>query len=250
MRRRAPLFHLLTLAALAAWPSSARAEEPARLVPDHIAVRYVTPETGGVARPAFLTARQVAFFTRLEALFEQIPIESAGEYPERYVRSAIDRIIARSMLAKLMIQRGSEPPELPKLAADAREELATRLGANGNAALEEAMKREGIDAAELQAFLRDQVRAISYIDRAITPIISVTEESLREAFRGATHPFRHIKSFDDARPLLKRWLVTERLRAAELEFLQGARSRIRIVAVAPPAVAAPAPTKPAPGAAR
>ena len=66
-----------------------------------------------------------------------------------------------------------------------------------------------------------------YVDRVITPIIAVTEDSLREAYRSVLHPFRKEK-FDEARPKLKQWLVVERMRVAELEFLQGARARIRI----------------------
>ena len=48
--------------------------------------------------------------------------------------------------------------------------------------------------------------------------------------RAANHPFRGLR-FDDARPRLKRWLVVERQRAAELEFLQSARTRIKITPV-------------------
>ena len=142
------------------------------------------------------------------------------------------------MLASLLVQRGSEPPDLPRLALDARAELADRIG--GAAVLEDALQREGLDEAELMAFLRDQVRATWYVDKAITPIISVTEDSLREAFRSTLHPFRTQK-FEDARVRLRRWLVAERMRSAELEFLQSARARIKIATVLVPApVAAPA----------
>jgi hypothetical protein len=205
------------------------------VVVDRVAVRYVTPETGGAARPRFFTERELAFFTRVEALLEQTPLE-AGDYPERYVRAAVDRLVARSMLASLMLQRGIEPPDLPKAALEAREELEARLG--GPAALADAMKKEGLGDEELRAFLRDEVRATYYVDRAITPVLVVTEDALREAFRAMLHPFRGGK-FDDVRTKLHRWLVTERLRAAELEFLQSARARIRITTVRPPASVEP-----------
>lgn len=205
--------------------------EAAPIVIDRVAVRYVAPETGGSARPRFLTERELAFFTRLEALFEQSPLEP-NDYPERYVRSAVDRLVARSVLANLMIQRGVEPPDLPRLTIEARTELETRLG--GAHVLAEAMKAEGIDDEDLDTFLRDQIRAIHYVDRAVTPILVVTEDALREAYRSTLHPFRGSK-FDDARPKLRRWLVTERLRAAEIEFLQGARARIKITTVRAPA---------------
>lgn len=198
------------------------------VVPDRVAVRFVAPETGGAAKPRFLTEREVAFSSRIEAMIEGVPVEGSDAYPERYVRVATDRLVARAMLSSLLVQRGSEPPELPRLASDARAELADRIG--GPAVLEDAMQREGIDEQELLTFLRDQTRAAWYVDKAITPISSVTEDQLREAFRATLHPFRSLK-FDDARPRLRRWLVTERMRAAELEFLQSARTRIKIATV-------------------
>lgn len=215
--------------------SPALAEPPEGTTVDRVAVRFVAPETGGAARPRFFTERELAFFTRLEALFEQTPLDS-NDYPERYVRVAVDRLVARSVLASLVIQRGVDPPELPRQALEARAELEARLG--GAHVLAEAMRIEAIDEEELASFLRDQVRAAYYIDRAVTPILSVSEDSLREAYRAMVHPFRGGK-FDDVRPKLRRWLVTERLRAAELEFLQSARARVRITTVRPPAKAAP-----------
>ncbi len=231
---------LVPLVSLVLFAGTARAQ-PGAVVVDRVAVRFITPETGGAARPRFLTEREIAFFARIEALIEQVPVE-ADLYPERYVRSATDRLVGRAMLASLLVQRGSEPPDLPRLALDARAELADRIG--GAAVLDDALQREGLDDAELMAFLRDQVRALWYIDKAITPIISVTEDSLREAFRSTLHPYRTQK-FEDARVRLRRWLVTERMRSAELEFLQSARARIKIATVLVPSplvAAAPVPT--------
>jgi hypothetical protein len=236
MRIRAATWLALVLSLLLTG-GIAHAQPP--VVADRVAVRFTAPETGGAARPRFLTEREIAFFARVEALIEQVPVE-ADVYPERYVRSATDRLVARAMLASLLVQRGSEPPDLPRLAIDARAELADRIG--GAAVLDDALQREGIDEGELLAFLRDQVRATWYVDKAITPIISVTEDALREAFRSTLHPYRTQK-FDDARAHLRRWLVAERMRAAELEFLQSARTRIKIATVppaaGPPAAAAP-----------
>ena len=215
-------------------PSTSAVDRTVDRTVDRVAVRFIAPETGGAARPRFLTEREIAFFARIEALIEQVPID-VDVYPERYVRSATDRLVGRAMLASLLVQRGSEPPELPRLALDARAELADRIG--GGAVLEDAMQREGLEDAELTTFLRDQVRALWYVDKAITPIIAVTEDSLREAFRSTLHPFRTLK-FDDARVRLRRWLVTERMRSAELEFLQSARARIKVATVLVPAPAA------------
>ena len=202
-------------------------------LPDRVAVRFISPETGGAARPRFLTEREVAFFARVEALIEQVPVEGDA-YPERYVRAAVDRLVARAILASLLVQRGSEPPDLPKLALDARAELADRIG--GAAVLEDAMEREGIDDGELLAFLRDQVRGGWYLDRAVSPLIAVSEDSLRETYRATLHPFRTQK-FEEVRPRLRRWLVAERMRAAELEFLQSARTRIKVATVPAPQTA-------------
>lgn len=209
--------------------ASAHAQPPANgvVVADRVAVRFVTPETGGASRPRFVTERELAFFARMEAMIEQVAIE-ADVYPERYVRASTDRLVARAMLAGLYVQGGVEPPDLPRLTLEQRAELADRVG--GAAVLEEAMQREGITEPELITFLRDQVRATYYIDRAITPILPVTEDQLRETFRATLHPYRGGK-YEDVKLKLRRWLVTERLRAVELEFLQSARARIKITSL-------------------
>lgn len=227
MRRVVPVpAALAVLLAFAVAPTRADARQDGAVRVDRAVVRYVSPETGGSAHPRFLTERELAFFARVEALIEQTTLDP-DEYPERYVHAAVDRLVARSMLASLMIQRGVEPPELPRLSLEARGELEARVGSG---ALADALKREGIDEDELLSFLRDQVRATYYIDRAMTPILSVTEDALRAAFRSMLHPYRKEK-FDDVRSKLRLWLVTERLRAAELEFFQGARARVKISAV-------------------
>jgi len=196
-------------------------------MPDRVAVRYIAAETGGAAHPRFLTERELAFFARVEALIEQVPLEGDA-YPERYVRAATDRLVARAMLAGLLVQRGREPRDLPRLTLEARAELADRLG--GSAVLEDALQREGLDESELTAFLRDQVRALWYVDTAIQPVVAVSEDSLREAYRATVHPYRTMK-YEDAKVRLRRWLVAERMRSAELEFLQSARARIKIATI-------------------
>lgn len=224
--------HVLSITAvLAAFalagPASAQGPENEPRVADRIAVRFIAPETGGAARPRFFTERELGFFTRVEAMVEQSPL-AENEYPERYVRSAVDRLVARTMLSSLQVQRGIEPPDLQKAAVEGRAELEARVG--GEKALADLMKREGLEEVELLAFLRDQARAAYYVDRTITPILVVSEDALREAYRATLHPFRNQK-FDEARVKLRRWLVVERLRAAETEFLQSARTRVRIVTV-------------------
>lgn len=194
---------------------------------DRTAVRFVTAETGGNAKPRFITERELAFFTRLEALMENVTL-GANEYPDRYVRSATDRLVARAMLSNLLLQRGTEPPDLPKLANDMRAELADRIG--GDKVLTSLLEKEKIDEPELLVFLKEQVRANWYIDTSVTPIIAVTDDSLRETYRSALHPFKNAP-YDEVKPRLKRWLVAERARVSELEFLQGTRARIKVTVV-------------------
>lgn len=224
---RARRFSFIAVLAALALAAPASAEDSK--VADRVAVRFIAPETGGAAHPRFFTERELGFFTRIEALFEQSPL-GENEYPERYVRTAVDRLVARTMLASLQVQRGIEPPDLNKLALEGRAELEARFGQNGEKVLADLMKREGIEEDELLAFLRDQARATFYVDRTITPILVVSEDALREAYRTTIHPFRNQK-FDEARVKLRRWLVVERLRAAETEFLQSARQRVRIMTV-------------------
>lgn len=226
---RARRSSFLAVLAAFAFAAPASAEDSKAPAADRVAVRFIAPETGGAAHPRFFTERELGFFTRLEAFFEQTPLAD-NEYPERYVRSAIDRLISRTMLASLQVQRGVEPPDLNKLALESRAELEARLGQNGEKVLADLMKKEGIEEDELLGFLRDQARAAFYVDRTVTPILVVSEDALREAYRTTIHPFRNQK-FDEARVKLRRWLVVERLRAAETEFLQSARQRVRVMTV-------------------
>lgn len=211
--------------AVLAFAPAASAQEP--VTPDRVAVRFIAPETGGAARPQFFTERQVGFFARMEALIESVPMEGDA-YPERYVRNATDRLVARAMLSALLVSSGTEPPDLPKRALDLRAELADRIG--GPAVLDDALQREGLEEPELMDFLNAEVRASWYVDKTIQPIYAVSEDALREAYRANVHPYRTMK-YEDVRVRLRRWLAVERLRAAELEYLQSARARIRIVSV-------------------
>ena len=94
----------------------------------------------------------------------------------------------------------------------------------------DALQREGLEESELTEFLNAQVRASWYVDKTIQPLFAVSEDALREAYRSNVHPYRTMK-YEDVRVRLRRWLAVERLRAAELEYLQSARARIKIVTV-------------------
>lgn len=203
---------------------SAHAEDSRAVLVDRVAVRFISSETGGAQRPAFLTERELSFGARLESLFED---NSAPYVPQdRFLRDALDRHIARTMLAELLVQRGVEPPDLLRLVDDARAELVVRVG--GEERLVASMRAEGIDEIELREHLKRRIRAGYYIDKAIHSILSPTEDEAKEAFHALTHPYKTMR-YEDSRAAFLRWLVHERIRTAELEFYQVARSRVRVI---------------------
>jgi hypothetical protein len=187
-------------------------------------VRYYAPETGGPQRPRFITERTLAFFARMEAQAERNP----NVYEERYVRAAMERYVAEDMLSELVVRRGTEPQDLPRLVQDARSDLCDRLGGCGQ--LQDALAREGITEAELANHLRRKVRAAAYVDRSITPIFHPAEDEVYEAYRTSLHPYRGL-AFSECKTQLSRWLTYEKLRLSELEYLQSARARVRIVSL-------------------
>jgi hypothetical protein len=218
----------VAVGAVAASAQSAPARAASGTV-DRVAVRYFAPETGGSSHPRFLSERELAFESRLEALGEQAPASSA--YQDRFVRAALDRHVAEDMLSALQVQQGTEPPDLPARAEAERIGLMERSG--GPAALRDAMAAEGFEDAELDALLRRRVRAAYYVDRALTPILHPTEEQLREVQRTSANPYKAMP-FDEVRPALARWFIEGRLRIAETTFLQAARARVRVVVVGRP----------------
>jgi hypothetical protein len=197
-----------------------------RITADRVAVRYYAPETGGSARPRFITERTLALEARLEALSDQAAVGAV--YPDRYVRAALERHVAEDLLAALMVEAGTEPPDLPRQAEDARAGLIERVG--GAAVLDAALAAEGLTPAELEAILRRRVRAAFYVDQRLSPILHSSDEQLREVYRTSAHPFKSLK-FEEAREPLARWFVAERLRVAENAFLQAARARVKIMIV-------------------
>ncbi len=207
--------------------SSLATARPSAVMLDRVAARFVAPETGGATRPKFITERELAFFTRIEALSEQATLE-AGEYPERLVRVALDRLVARKVLSTLFVQRGAELPAMSRHMAEARSELETRVG--GAVVLSELMREEAMDDEALQSFLGEQIRAVQWVDRFMSPLLVVSDDALREAFRGTSHPFRGAR-LEDVRSPMARWLTVERFRAAELEFMQSARTRILVTTI-------------------
>lgn len=195
---------------------------------DRVAVRYYAPETGGASRPRFILERILAFEARLEALGEENALIGSSPYQERHIRAAVERHVAEELLSALMVERGSEPPDLPRLTTQARNAIVDRVG--GEAAFVGAMTAESIEQGEVTVLLRRRMRAAFYVDRSITPLLHPTEEELHEIYRTAAHPFRSSR-FEDVKPEIERWFILERLRVAEGAFLQAARTRIKIIMV-------------------
>jgi hypothetical protein len=217
------------MAAAGLWSAVAvaQAPSPARVIVDRVAVRFYAPETGGSLRPRFVTERMLAFESRLEAMGEE-GFGLSGGFQERHLRAALDRHIAEELLSSLSIEGGKESLDLPRIADDFRGDLEQRTG--GADALRAAAAAEGIDSSEVDAMLRRYARAALYIDRNVAPLLSPTDEELREVYRTSAHPFRSRK-YDEAKVDLRRWLLAERLKAAEASFLQTARTRIKVVIV-------------------
>ena len=214
----------LPLLALALLPSIAIAETS--IVVDRAVVRFYAPETGGVLHPRFVTARILAFETRMEAMVDN---NAVGFTLERYRRTALEHHMTEDMLASLAL---SDPQmaasETPELFSSARLMLVDY--AKGEDALAKAMQESGIDEEDLTALCRRMVRAAVYIDRAVSPILTPREEELREAYRTASGLPHHV-SFASARPFLERTLIYEHLRAAESAFYQAAHGRLNMVLV-------------------
>jgi hypothetical protein len=118
---------------------------------------------------------------------------------------------------------------LAALEDDLRQAQFERLG--GRERVLAAAAAEQIDPGEVDDLFRRAALAAWYIDRVVAPILSPTEEQLREVYRTAAHPYRG-RPFDEVRSRLLRWFVSERLRVAEGSFMQAARARLKVVVTA------------------
>jgi hypothetical protein len=198
-----------------------------RAVLDRVAARFYAPETGGSARPRFITERTLSFEARLIAMSEQ---GSSVETPpqERHLRLALDRHVTEELLSSLGIEGAKDTFDLSGLADESRSEFERRIG--GAAPLARAAAIEQIEPEEVEAFFLRHARAVYYLDRHVTPLLAPSEEQLRDVFHTSAHPFRD-QNFEDVRKNFVRWFVAERVKAVESTFLQTARSRVKIVVV-------------------
>lgn len=216
---------LAVLTASAAWlAADAPASAASRVVVDQVAVRFYGEDA---AQPRFITARVLAFEARLELMAQ----DGGGpdQAPEeRHVRAAVEHHVAQDILVRLPHEKAPPEAELRQMVEDLRAALEQRVGGRGP--IEKAALHEGLDAQEVEELLWREAAAALYIDRALSPVLHPSEEQLREVYRAANHPYRN-RRYEEARPLLLRWFVFERLRVAESAFLQSARPRVKITDV-------------------
>ncbi len=212
----------LILGALIFISGVAFAQQPeAHVTVDSVAVRFHTPDTGGVSSPRFITERQLSFESRLFALED----DPSGVIQDRNVRAAIDTHIAEEMLAAHPLDN-SPTAQVAERAVDiVRKSLEQRVG--GRAVIERAEKLDAIEPRELDAIIEREARALIYVD-TMSPILTPTEDQLRETYRTTSHPFRG-RTFEDCRDDLERWFVIERYRSTLQGYLQTARARVNLV---------------------
>jgi hypothetical protein len=213
--------------------ASSSAAPTAPVIVDRAVVRFYTPETGGTTLPRFVYERTLAFEARLEAM--GATAQGIGDgYQEHDVRAALEHHIAEEVLATLADRLIADAPpakrpaetELTGVERDLSAAMVERLG--GAARVTEAARAEQLDTTEVAAIFRRAALAAWYIDRALTPILHPSEEQLRDVYRTSAHPYRG-RPLEQVRAPLEHWFVVERARVAESAFLQGARSRVRII---------------------
>ncbi|MBM4373582.1 MAG: hypothetical protein FJ095_00745 [Deltaproteobacteria bacterium] len=190
---------------------------------DRVVVRWATRASGGDTRPRFITARQLAFEARIEALSEgRKPTQS---FTDAHVRAAIQRRISEDILAELPVEPAPEPRDIGRYAEDARVLIEQQVGGRGS--LNEAAVAEGITAEELNAMLRRRARASYYLDKMVAPMLQPSEADLREAHSRGDTPFTD-QSFEASEARLRSWYVSARLRAALDSFYRSVRTKVSV----------------------
>lgn len=213
---------LAVLAVLAAGAASTPSSVRTRFVVDGVAVRFTSPETGGATRPRFITQRELALEARLLASAEDGRL---AEPQDRHVRAAVEQHVAVEMLSRLPLDPEPDAAALQHIAKILQAAIVDRIG--GETVLHDAAALEGFETEEIEGMFRHEARAALYVERTITPVLYPSEDTLHDVFRTTAHPYRGAK-FEDVRDALGRWFAFERLRATESQFLQNARTRVKI----------------------
>lgn len=214
---------------------------------DRAVVRWHARGTSGQSAPRFITARELAFEARLEALAAHTT--KTAPYTNKDLRAALQRHISENMLASLPVDPKPTPKQVATYAEFARKHIVERIAseiegpaeaklAYGLAKMDEARRAEGISREELDALLRRRARASWYLDRMVAPMLRPSELDLREAHRRGETPFTQ-QPFDEVKDPIERWYVSARLQAALERYFTNVRSRVTVVVIGrPPQVAA------------
>jgi hypothetical protein len=225
MYHREVMARALWVALVLAWVSPASAQ-PSFEVIDRAVVRWSARATGGVDKPRFITARELAFEARVEAMSESLAPDTP--YNDKHVRAAIQRHIAETILANLPVDPRPTPRQVADYAEAARLIIEQQVG--GRAKLNAAASAEGIVSDELNAMLRRRARASWYLDKMVAPMLRPTELDLREVHRRGNTPFSNDK-FDLVQEPLRRWYVSTRMNAALERYFRNVRSRVKITLI-------------------
>jgi hypothetical protein len=220
---------LVTQRALFAAPSD-QLRVPAVAV-DRALVRFTAPEIGGSRSPRFIFSRELAFEARLAALADaESPSGSERPYLARHLHAAAERHIAETLLAALRVEPAVTEREIEEQADIARRILLDRIG--GREVLEQAARVEGMSEGDVSMVFRRRARAGIYLDRMVAPMLAPTSSELRQVHATENHPYRSL-TFEKALPLLRRWVIGQRLREAFDQYYQNARQRLTIVVLPP-----------------
>ncbi len=201
----------------------ASAEERAPGALDRVVVRWSAKSATGAAKPRFISARELAFEARIEALGEGRKL--AQPFLDKHVRAAIQRHITEEFLAELPVEPAPDPKDIGRYAEDARLVIEQQVG--GRAALNGAALAEGIGADGVNAMLRRRARASYYLDKMVAPMLEPSEVDLREAHRRGDTPYTAEK-FEDAADRVRNWYVSNRLRAALDSYYRGIRNKVTV----------------------
>lgn len=198
---------------------------------DRALVRFAAPEIGGLRSPRFIFGHELAFEARLEALSDvEFPSASERPYLARHWHAASERHIAETLLAALRVEPLVTERELDEQADVARRILLDRIG--GSEVLDRAARAEGMSEGDVSTVFRRRARAGIYLDRMVAPMLAPTSSELRQVFAAENHPYRGL-AYDKALPLLRRWVVGQRLREAFDQYYQNARQRLTVVLLPP-----------------
>jgi hypothetical protein len=193
---------------------------------DRVVVRWHSRATGGVAKPRFITARELAFEARIEALSDPSP--PRAPYADKHVRAALQRHLTETVLAHLPVDPAPTPKQVGNYAENARLIIEQQVG--GRAKLNGAAAAEGIVSDELNTLLRRRARASWYLDQMVAPMLAPSDLELRAVHKRGESPFT-AQRFEEVEPKLRRWYVSTRLAAALDRYYRAARSRVDVVVI-------------------